>query len=53
MGIITGILWVYVILTIIAAFSFAPQMETVVEFITKSKILSFLYENNIVVGLFS
>lgn len=53
MGIITGVLWIYVILTIVAAFSFVPEMEVAIDFISNSEILSFLYKNNIVVGLFS
>lgn len=53
MGIISGVLWIYVILTVIAAFSFVPEMKTITEFILQSEILSFLYENNIIVGLFS
>ncbi len=53
MGIISGVLWIYVILTILAAFSFVPQIEPLIEIITESEILFFLYENNIILGLFS
>ncbi len=53
MGFVSAILWIYVITSIIAVFSFIPAVNTLTEYIMNSQILSFLYKNNLIIGLFS
>lgn len=52
MGFVTAILWIYVILSVIAALSFIPSVNILTENIANSYILKFLYENNLILGLF-
>lgn len=51
-GAITGALWIYVALAVIAAFVFIPSVYSLSEIILNSYLASYLYENNIILSLF-
>ena len=52
-GFVTGLMWVYVALAVIAALVVIPKVYYLSEIILQSRIASILYENNFILGLFS